>query len=288
MKFWITRSLIILFSSTIVYFFYLSLVSFRYQYILRNEFSTGDYNLDINELDNIPLFPNISVTSLPMKALIANYYFVYGYPEKAVKYLDEGSKVNPHIFFPEYLKAKYYFLISEFDSAHFYAKKAFYGWPKSIEHYKIYNQTLEQRRDTIEILNAYKAISKYFYDDSAYKDNFIDSYTNAQLRYMISEYPDAESISIDKLEGKWQKIFEFEGGRLSKQDIIIELKNNIFTSNVSYYYKKNKDTLDFFFLNNRSKPISKVIVKYSPKYQTLILKQTDSTFGNDSFYKRIK
>ena len=284
----VAKILAIIFSLVIIYFFSLTFISFRFQTKLRNDYSTGDYKLGLENIQDVPLFPNITVTSIPIKAIIANYYFVYGSPKEAVKYIDESSKINPHIFFPEFLKAKYFFNNAEFDSAHYYAKKAFYGWPKNIEHYKLYNKTLEQRKDTLEIMNAFASINKYFYDNSAYKENFIDSYTNAKLRFMISSYKDEATISIDNLKGNWQKVFEFEGGQITTLNDTLSISDSIFSSSEKYYFTKNIDTINLFFLNQRNIPISKVIVKYSDQYNTLILKQVDSTLANDSFYKRIK
>lgn len=279
---------VIIFSLAIIYFFSLTFISFRFQTKLRNDYSTGDYKLGLENIQDVPLFPNITVTSIPIKAIIANYYFVYGSPKEAVKYIDESSKINPHIFFPEFLKAKYFFNNAEFDSAHYYAKKAFYGWPKNLEHYKLYNKTLEQRKDTLEIMNAFVSINKYFYDNSAYKENFIDSYTNAKLRFMISSYIDEATISIDDLKGNWQKVYEFEGGQITKLTDMLSFSDSTFSSSEKYYFTKNIDTINLFFLNQRNIPISKVIVKYSDQYNTLILKQVDSTLANDSFYKRIE
>ena len=71
------------------------------------------------------------------------------------KYVSEAINVNPHIFIGEYFKSKIYMARGKLDSAAYSAKKAFYGWPKNIDHYDNYLNILEFKRDTASLIDAF-------------------------------------------------------------------------------------------------------------------------------------
>ena len=168
--------------------------------------------------------------------------------KRLIFYLTVEQKKNPYIFFSEYTKARFFVYSKQFDSAHFYAKKAFYGWPKYIEHYKLYNNTLVQRRDTLEILNAYDTINKYFNDRTPYYDDFLNSLSNAKLRYLITQYDSLSSVDPFILDGSWSQVYQFESGETVKLNNSISFENNTFSNaNSSYNYELKSDTINIIF-----------------------------------------
>jgi hypothetical protein len=277
-----------------IYISYNVLISFRYQFIFREDQLSSSFSFTSEEMSNIPSIPNVGVTTIPIDALKSNYFFKEGFSKEANLLLDSGAKTNPYIFFSEYTKARFFVYSKQFDSAYFYAKKAFYGWPKYIEHYKLYNNTLVQRRDTLEILNAYDTINKYFNDRTPYYDDFMNSLSNAKLRYLITQYDSLSSVDPVILDGSWSQVYQFESGETIKLNNLISFENNTFSNaNSSYNYELKSDTINIIFKSS-NKSAAKYPIYYSIKYETLILKDVpkqinmDSIYIQDQFFKKVE
>ena len=278
-----------------IYILYNTFISFRYQLLLRQDSNNQKFSLSFEDLESIPELPNIGITTLPIISQKAKYYVFKGDFANGIEMLEKGAKINPHIYYSDYLLGSYYLQLDQLDSAYIHAKKALYGWPKNIEHYKLYNQVLEAKRDTTGILDAFDYINSVFSTKDQHNQLFIDSYSNAKLRYLIFQYPDERPITKDFLIGKWQQMYEFETGKVSLINNTIEFKNDLFISSNSskYNYIINDDTLKLFFRNS-NKPISSIPIYYSDSLKTLILKNIargvieDNPDIQDQFFKKIQ
>ena len=184
-----------------LYILYNTFISFRYQLLLKSDVNTANFTRSINEIELIPDLPNIGITTLPIVSQKAKYYFYQERFNEGLQMLKDGSKINPYIYYSEYLLASYYLSVKNYDTAIHYAKKAFYGWPKNISHYKLYNKLLEVKKDTNGILDAYDYVNTVFKPGKLHQELFIDSYSNAKLRYLIFDYPDKRSINKSQLIG---------------------------------------------------------------------------------------
>ena len=253
------------------------------------------FSLSQKDLDEIPTIPNISITTIPIKSLISKYYIVKGDLNNGLRFLKDSEDINPYIHYDDYLLGLYFLNLKEIDSAYFYTKKAFFGWPKNIEHYKLFNQVLSIQKDTTEIFSTYKFADSIFKENPEFQNSFIDSYTDAKLGYMIFNYPDEQSIEPSIMIGKWQQVYEFEGGNISKMNNLFRIDNNFFYSgadNTKYNYIFKNDTLNLFFVTNK-KLINQIPVFYSPSFKTLIFKDiirdlnSDNPERQDQFFKKI-
>ena len=275
----------------VCYILYLTFISFRYQYRIINDTKTSELSFSIDEIEKMPSIPNVGVTTLPVSALKAPYY-IKSDNKRAYKLLKNGYNENPYINYSEYLLATYHFQVKAFDSAKFYAAKAFYNWPKNLDHYKLYNKTLVATKDTLEILKAYDFINSTFLEKEGYYKDFIDSYSNARLRYLIYEYKDLKTVNPDSLLGKWREMYEFETGDIYFLDNYIEFDKSFFISNDNKYkYELQNDTLVLSFATN-NQIISKFPIFYSDSLGTLIFKNLDQltvevSKKRDKFYKKI-
>ena len=276
------------------YISYLTFKSFRYQFLITLDNNSGEFSLSKAQVDDIPSIPNIGITTLPIESLKAKYYIFNGDFSKGIELLKKGSSVNPYIFYSDFLLANYYFQLKEIDSAISYAKKAVYGWPKSLQHYELYSKILAVKKDTLAILDMYDFMNTVFIPNKTHQDIFIDAYSNAKLGYLIFDYPDARSISKNFLFGKWQQMYEFETGEVDFKNNTITIDNNNFTtaSNAVYNYKLSNDTLKLYFKSN-NKLISSFPVFYSDSLNTLIFKNIpmsvidDQPKIQDQFFKKI-
>jgi len=287
------NSLFFILSIFCLYISYNVFISFRYQYIIREDILGQKTSFSAEEILKLPPIPNIGVTGIPIASLQANYFFGEAKFEKALDLLDQGTKTNKYLHFSDFMRAKYYMSQKKYDSVYFYSKRAFYGWPKNIEHYKIFNNILVRRKDTLEILEAFDSINKRFYDRSEYYDNFISSLADAKLRYMIIKYDSIVSLSENDLIGKWQQAYEFETGEVRYLNNTIIFSEKYFqNSNSIYRYIKRNDTL-FLYYKESSKLVAKYPIVYSKKWKTMILQNVpkyinmDSVVTQNQFFKKI-
>ena len=278
-----------LFCVVILYF---TFISFRFQAIMLDDLRNKDLSMTFEEASKIPSIPNVSITTLPIKAMLAPY-IIRENPNKAYKLLTEASDRNPYIYYSEYLLGVYFLQSKNYDSALHYSKKAFYNWPKNLEHYKLLNKVLEAEKDTVEILKAYSYINERFFSKEKYYLSFVDSYSNAKLRYLIFEYNDSRSVERNELFGDWQQMYEYEGGKISYLKNQISFTNTFFSNgNNKYLYDIKNDTLNLKFVNT-SQVISRIPIYYSDSLNTLILKNIprsvidDEPKTQDQFFKKI-
>ena len=257
-----------------------------------SDLKSKELSISFEEASNIPPIPNVSITTLPIKALLAPY-IINDNPNKAYELLTEASDQNPYIYYSEYLLAVYFLQSKNYDSALKYSKKAFYNWPKNLEHYKLLNKVLEAEKDTVEILKAYSYINKRFFSKEKYYLSFVDSYSNAKLRYLIFDYPDKTSVSKSILIGEWQQMYEFEGGKINYLDKKMSFSKNVFSNNGNkYLYDLKNDTLRIKFFDS-NQIISQIPIFYSDSLQTLIFKDIPTEANvdipklQDQFFKKI-
>ena len=141
---------------SIIFISYLSFMSSRSHRIILNDVNKKSKNLTFSEIDKmLNDIPNISPTSLPVDIWRVQYLLSENKIELAKKYVKSASNVNPHVYVSEYLQGLIYSKEGKIDSAFYYSRKAFEGWPKNIEHYKSYLNVLEAKQDSISLIKAY-------------------------------------------------------------------------------------------------------------------------------------
>ena len=145
-----------------IYINFLVYKSHIIQNVLLKEFNTQDYTEQTTAYFNNfnTDFPNLSVTAIPLKSMIARYYFFAGQTEKAFSLIEQGSKANPYLKFHSSLKADIYDNLMVKDSFLYYSKDAFYSMPNNAKHFVQYIKALSLDNNYSEMLNAYKLVSK--------------------------------------------------------------------------------------------------------------------------------
>lgn len=132
---------LLLFSSLSILCLYSSYIVFNsyvLQYNLVEEYNKQTFNSNTAQKvfrENLS-YPNISVTTIPLVAIKANYLIIEEKFDEALQVLNAPIKDNPHLFFKESLKAKIFRALQIKDSAEFYSKKAYYGLPRNPVHFE--------------------------------------------------------------------------------------------------------------------------------------------------------
>jgi len=112
--------------------------SMKDQMILLNEFNSNKFNTNLNVIETInDSYPNISVTTIPLTQMKANYFLRQNKTERAYKLVMKGYNSNPFLGFGDYLLSKIYKQKGVLDSAQHYAIKAINKLPNNPLH--IYN-----------------------------------------------------------------------------------------------------------------------------------------------------
>ncbi len=125
---------------------------------LLSDFNSDSYSVSLNEIETIPDIPNITVTTIPMDAIKARYYFHYKKFDKALDLLKKSESANPYLSYSDALSSVVYQFKGDMFNAKKYAKKAFYNLPKNAFHISEYIKIITQTKDVEELESAYKLL----------------------------------------------------------------------------------------------------------------------------------
>lgn len=137
-----------------------------YQSMKVQKYVMGEIDADPKmALDDVkeafPHFPNLSTSTLPIKALVARYYYRDKMYDESLRLLRECEKDNPYLYYTDFIKTAVFASQQNFDSVSFYAKRAFYNWPRATSYYKNVIFAAARKKDTAEINKAFKTYIKY-------------------------------------------------------------------------------------------------------------------------------
>jgi len=137
-----------------------------YESMKVQKFVMGEIDADPKmPLDDVktafPMFPNLSTSTLPIKALVARYYFRDKYYNEALQLLKESDGVNPALHYNDFIRTAIYAAKQNYDSCAYYAYNAFYNWPRASSYYKNALFAAAKKKDTTEINKIYQLYKKY-------------------------------------------------------------------------------------------------------------------------------
>jgi len=134
--------------------------SLKAQMFLLQDFNSNQYNFSLNKLENdLPIIPNITVTTIPINSIKARYYVNSKKYNKALKLIENGTKANPYLFYSEILKSQIYQEKGQLDSAKIYARKAFFGLPNNALHSSRYLNLIGLTRDKKALDEAFDLLT---------------------------------------------------------------------------------------------------------------------------------
>lgn len=137
-----------------------------YQSLKVQKFVMGEIDADpkmaLDEVkDAFPHFPNLSTSTLPIKALVARYYYRDKMYDESLRLLRECEKDNPYLYYTDFIKTAVFASRQDFDSVSYYSKRAFYNWPRATSYYKNVIFAAARKKDTAEINKAFATYIKY-------------------------------------------------------------------------------------------------------------------------------
>lgn len=130
------------------------------------KFVMGEVNADpvmkTEDVEKLPSIPNMSSSTLPLKAMIARYYIRDKKYDEALTLLKESDNVNPYLYYNDFLRTAIYAAKNNFDSALYSGKRAFYNWPNATSYYKNLIFAASKKKDSTEIKKAFNLIVDHF------------------------------------------------------------------------------------------------------------------------------
>ena len=180
-----------------------------YQTNLLYDFNNDKYSLTYDEYSMIDdNYPNLSLSTVPIKVLKARYYINIDSIKYAKELLNKAIKINPFLKSSEAILADIYFNEKKFDSSLYYAKDAFYQLPNSNLHRNQYFKNLKYLQDTLELDKAFNMIKEFNKPDNWYEyiivRNEIAGTSDFKLVKTIKEFkekfPNEDHTKINDLE----------------------------------------------------------------------------------------
>lgn len=264
-----------------IFFSFLSYKSSVAQLIIITDSSKEKHDLSFTDVDNmLNNYPNISASALPVDIWRVQYSLWDGNIEDSKKFVKTASKVNPYVYTSEYLQGLIFNAEGNIDSAYYYSKKAFEGWPKNINHYNSYVDILEKKQDTISLIKAFDTLDIALKKRSEYFKRFYTSFNKIKLSYLITDYEDQEQLDITELIGNtYTRGYNFPNGQVIRDttfSYMFKSKQIIVNQNGNeFIYTIKNDTLNFYYKRDLINPIAKYYSRYSPKYKTIIFRNVE-------------
>lgn len=247
------------------------------------DLNTNNAKLDLTEVLGYNYnYPNITITAIPIKALISRYFLSINEYKNALQFLHQSIKHNPYLMFSEALISDVYIRMSEMDSAYYYAKKAFTKLPNNSRHFGLYVKSASALNKHEELKEAFSVVknngdvqnwqlySAYLYnnkDNKVVEDQINGFFKEASIIYpknskikMVKKFIDIgeesirESIKFSDFAKKQFEQKKYNSAAINyKKSFDIDSQNTITLENliVSYYqskqYKKSLVYSDSFF-----------------------------------------
>jgi O-antigen ligase/tetratricopeptide (TPR) repeat protein len=170
------------------------------QMVILSDFNADQYNIPLNQIETfIPSFPNVTVTTIPMDAIKARYYFHYQKYEKALEYAEKSELANPYLGYGSIVASRIYNKKGKYAKAQLAAKKAFIGMPNNSLHIGEYLKIILEQKDNDALENAYPILTS---------SNKITGWKSYLVAKSALTQP-GDPIFINRAE-KAQKLFPFD------------------------------------------------------------------------------
>ena len=187
----------------------------------------ADPKMDLNEVkEGLPSIPNLSTSTLPIPALIARYEFRDKHYDEALRLLRESDNVNPSLHYNDFIRTAVFAAQQKFDSVSYYAKRAFYNWPRATSYYKNVIFAAAKQKDTVEIQKAFNLYNKYRPSGEAWNQyllgmyevkNGTDLHLNSLLDSAIKTYPADSALFKNVIS-----VFARSGNLALKNTVIVD------------------------------------------------------------------
>ena len=163
--------------------------SLQAQMTILQDFNSNQYNIPLSQIENfVPTVPNITVTTIPMDAIKARYYFHYKKYDDAISHLKESTSQNPYLMYSELLFSQVYLAKGDLKRSIEYAEKAFYNLPNNNLHAAHYIQLLIETGNKEGLSRTFALLTK---------NNEINNWKN-YLVAVTKTFPPGDPLQVER------------------------------------------------------------------------------------------
>lgn len=257
--------------------------SYGEQIKMLGDYNTHNFNTQLDFENFIEDYPNISVTTLPLATLKAEYFIREGKIDDAIRLFKKGIKANPYLGASEARLSEIYFTKKlDRDSAIFYAEKAYNYRPLNSKHFLVYLKSLAVRNE-IDLLN--ESIKNNF--RLLQKENLQDRYLPITMLYYLStiyQYRLKNKSKYDSIAKDALKLFPKHRGIKLAANFIIYGKDSVQKAldldQKAENFLENNNYKDSFNFYSKS-------VNYWPNHQYSLQKAGVTAYLSENFTKAI-
>lgn len=195
----------------------------KYQLMMLNDFNiTQNFQRPLYQIEQIPdEFPNLGVTTLPIKATKAIYYLSQDSLKKAKELLLKSLDDNPFLGMSETKLSEVYFEENKLDSAEYFARKALKINYRNVRHLLNIQRTLSKSQKFKELDSILD-----FYKVKLYNQEALEMFYQNHLVVLVS-YKDKFSSNDS----------------LTSQFALKQFKNNVVIKNVNQIISFGRDKI---------------------------------------------
>jgi tetratricopeptide (TPR) repeat protein len=144
-------------SFSVTYKTYISQIN---QMTILQDFNNDQYNLSFNQIEShVKSIPDVTVTTIPMDAIKARYYFHYKKYDKALEYALKSESANPYLHYGDIIASRVYQVKGQKEKAKEFARKAFFGMPNNNLHIGEYLNIILDQKDSEALEEAYPLLT---------------------------------------------------------------------------------------------------------------------------------
>ena len=178
--------------------------SYRQQFYMLGSYNTNYYDLESDFENFIEDYPNLSVTTLPLATIKAEYFIKQNKIDDGIRLYKKGVKANPYIGASESRLAEIYFTARpNKDSAVYYAEKAYNSRPLNTRHYLMYVRSLAIRNESSKLDESmgktFNLIKKFNLEDSDLPTIML-YYISTTYQYRFNNKKKYDSIAKNALK----------------------------------------------------------------------------------------
>lgn len=244
---------------------YVGFQSFKNQKIFLKDLNSGSKSLSASEAVQMNFaYPNITITSIPIKSLVASYLINEQKFDLAKKMLYESIEDNPYLKVSESMLADIYMQEFNYDSAYVNSKKAFAKIPNNPRHFALYVKSCLSLKKYDELLESFEIVknfgSEVYYeqmsaalytlrDEREFLDYVIPFFEEAKKKFPENESIEFLAKKINIGEEKLKESIEFtEIAKKAFEEKKYELAAKYFEQ-AHYIDKENKSIFENYIVS---------------------------------------
>ena len=186
--------------------------SLKIQKLIKSE--EGNFLMKIEDVEKLPAIPDLSTSTVPLKAVVSHYYIRDKKYDEALALLKESDNVNPYLYYNDFLRGVIYAEKNNIDSALICSKKAFYNFPNKTSYYKYLISAAAKKKDSTEIKKAFNLIVGHFNTPFTWNNYLLGMYevkgkADAKLNYLLDSaikmFPN-DSTTFNQTKAQFNRI----------------------------------------------------------------------------------